>query len=126
MVQTAKRSFPRTLDSARRAREWVKVICLGWQKDPNECDDLVLITSELVTNALLHGKGRIGVNLTHSAQSIRVQVSDAGHDPINMGAPTTDGTTGRGLSIVDALSERWGTRKNSHGHVVVWADVTAT
>src|ERR1700728_2297576 len=99
MVENAHRCFPRKVQSARRAREWVKLTCLGWREDPGKCDALVLVTSELVSNALLHGDGPIDVDLTHSTKSIHVEVSDAGHGPINMGEPATDATHGRGLPI---------------------------
>jgi anti-sigma regulatory factor (Ser/Thr protein kinase) len=89
MVQTAHRCFPRTLQGARRAREWVKFICVRWREDPDRCDYFVLVTSELVSNALVHGQGSIDVILRRSGESIHIEVSDSrGAGRIKMKEPT--------------------------------------
>ena len=80
--------------------------------------DLELVVSELVTNAVEHGRGTIQVGVEHSEREIRGFVSDRG-DGFAYQLRALDGTDsrGRGLAIVDALVTRWGIR---HGSTQVW------
>lgn len=71
-------------------------------------DDLVLMVSELVTNAVRHGPpGRVFLRLIESQESLRVEVQQ-----LPESAPTLNGEkprSGFGLKIVEALSDAWGT-----------------
>jgi anti-sigma regulatory factor (Ser/Thr protein kinase) len=86
--------------------------------------DAVLLTSELVTNAVRHAHLEdadvIRLEVTTQPHAVRVIVIDEGpgFDP---GRPATDrGTGGWGLKLVDALSDRWGTQAAPHG---VWFEL---
>ena len=76
--------------------------------------DLELVVSELVTNAVEHGRGTIRVLIEHSEEEIRGSVSDHGsgfaYRPRALGG-TQD--RGRGLAIVDVLVTKWGIRRGS-------------
>ncbi|SRR6266536_6217130 len=62
-----------------------------------------LIVSELVTNALRHGDGPIGVRLSYAGGDLRVEVHDAGAGrPVRQHAATDD-ECGRGLELLDGL-----------------------
>jgi anti-sigma regulatory factor (Ser/Thr protein kinase) len=80
--------------------------------------DLELVVSELVTNAVEHGRGTIRVEVTHTDHEIRGSVTDRGsgfaYEPREL-SRTDD--RGRGLAIVNALVTRWGIR---HGSTQVW------
>ncbi len=71
--------------------------------------DLLLVISELVTNASVHGQGKILLRLQLDGQTIRGEVIDDGagfeHEVRERG-PEDIG--GRGLFLVDALTNRWG------------------
>ena len=71
-------------------------------------DDLVLMVSELVTNAVRHGpRGRVFLRLIESKESLRVEVQQ-----LHETATTLNGKkprSGFGLKIVEALSDAWGT-----------------
>ena len=89
--------------------------------------DAALVVSELLSNALQHGKPlggeeiRVAWNL--DADSIRVAVSDGGGPTRpELGEPTPTATGGRGLRIVARLSRRWGTLCDDEG-TTVWAEV---
>ena len=85
-------------------------------------DDVALVVSELVTNAVVHGDGDVRVDVTVATGEVRVEVAD--HEralPDRHDAPA-DAESGRGLAIVSQLARRWGVRTEGDGKVV-WADL---
>jgi PAS domain S-box-containing protein len=68
-----------------------------------------LLTSELVTNALRHANGPLQLGLRRTASEIIIEVSDRGAERpvVRPEDPTSE--TGRGMLLVDALSDTWGT-----------------
>lgn len=89
-------------------------------------DDTLLLTSELVTNAIRHGEGDITVRLWPGPDVVRLEVSDT--NP-RLPAPRQAGTeaeAGRGLALVDALSSRWGASpQHSPAGKTVWFELDA-
>jgi anti-sigma regulatory factor (Ser/Thr protein kinase) len=89
--------------------------------------DAALVLSELLSNALRHATPLPGSGLRVAwrldAGSVRVQVSDGGAQTLpELGEPNPSTTGGRGLRIVDRLSQCWGTRSEDEG-TTVWAEV---
>ncbi|MEV0374965.1 ATP-binding protein [Streptomyces sp. NPDC050636] len=76
-----------------------------------------LLTSELVTNALVHAKGGAIVRATVTDR-LRVEVRDFASQPPEPRAPTADGTSGRGLMLVRSLADAWGVRSHAVGKSV--------
>jgi anti-sigma regulatory factor (Ser/Thr protein kinase) len=79
-----------------------------WGLPDGVCDDVVLVVSELVTNAIVHAVSDVVVcRLLGGGSEVRVEVGSEGHS-----APRTDlrppGEGGRGLVVVEALSTAWG------------------
>jgi two-component sensor histidine kinase len=76
-------------------------------------NDVSLVATELVTNALRHAGTPAQVSLTRIGQSLLLTVTD-GSDraPRPRQAAATD-TGGRGLTIVEALTQQWGTAPSS-------------
>jgi anti-sigma regulatory factor (Ser/Thr protein kinase) len=71
------------------------------------CDDLVLIASELVTNAVQSGADDISISVVVSAEGFLLTVNDDGPGwPVMSGAPAA-AEHGRGLAIVDHLADSW-------------------
>jgi serine/threonine-protein kinase RsbW len=73
-------------------------------------DDVLLATSEVVTNAVLHGDGLVTVRVWTDGAVVRVEVADEGSA---VPQPSADrggehAEDGRGLFIVDAVTTRWG------------------
>ncbi|CAM5444048.1 ATP-binding protein [Streptomyces viridifaciens] len=84
-------------------------------------DSACLILSEVVTNALLHGEGRPGITLELLCGELHITVSDASGGPLLRQAWDDARASGRGLDIVEALSEEWAVELiGSHGKAV-WA-----
>jgi serine/threonine-protein kinase RsbW len=79
--------------------------------------------SELVTNALLHGDGEIDVTVGRSSDRVRLAVGDegSGPEPLGIREPTSTGSGGWGLRLVDGLSDAWGADRVP-GRTLVWMD----
>lgn len=87
---------------------------------PTLCDDVELVVSELVTNAVRAGSPTVTVQVSVQNAEVVLRVSDeAGGWPEQRQAGIHD-TTGRGLPLVSALSSSWGVRIAGPGKVV-WA-----
>lgn len=87
----------------------------GWLRDAlshTQLDDVKLLVSELVTNAVRHPQdnGRIELEVAATSDNVRVVVSDpgTGFTKPKVGAPPADQFGGRGLLIVDRIASRWG------------------
>jgi anti-sigma regulatory factor (Ser/Thr protein kinase) len=92
-------------------------------------DDIVaramLATSELVTNAVLHGRPPIQLRLRLTARHAIVEVYDGTALLPRRLRPTPDDEHGRGLQLVASIAERWGTRPLPHGKSV-WCMLALT
>ncbi len=91
--------------------------------------DVALVITELFSNALRHAVplsgSKIRVAWRIDADNVQVSVSDGGGQTVpELGEPTQAATGGRGLSIVEKLSRRWGTSTGDEG-TTVWAEVPA-
>ncbi|KAB2342129.1 ATP-binding SpoIIE family protein phosphatase [Actinomadura rudentiformis] len=80
-------------------------------------DTVELLVSELVTNALLHGAGAIGMRLIKGS-TLLCEVNDDGHELPRLCQADANDESGRGLQLVSHLAERWGTRRTDLGKVV--------
>ncbi|HET6877176.1 MAG TPA: ATP-binding protein [Jatrophihabitans sp.] len=96
---------------------------------PDSIDDVVLVASELVTNAVLHARdGLTGLDVAwdviddHSSSAVVVRVNDTSSTPPLRRQAGPQATGGRGLAIVAAIAEDWGVRPQSSGKQV-WARV---
>lgn len=81
-------------------------------------DDGELAISELVTNAVLHGRDPISLRLVRDECCVRVEVRDG--SPVSPSFSMLDPTavTGRGLMLISAASDRWGVEPTSSGKCV--------
>jgi PAS domain S-box-containing protein len=86
--------------------------------------DATLATSELVTNAVRHGRPPVELRMRIEGADVQVEVRDrATYQPRKL-RPDDDDEHGRGLQIVAALATRWGTRPTEHGKSV-WCVLSA-
>ncbi|WP_260609680.1 ATP-binding protein [Streptomyces sp. WAC06614] len=100
-------SLPESASTARRITQCVVVRL--WGLSPQIAEHVVLLVSELVGNAVRHtGARSFGLRMLRRRGWIRVEVRDPSRGlPCLMPVHELD-TTGRGLFLVDKLSDRWG------------------
>jgi anti-sigma regulatory factor (Ser/Thr protein kinase) len=72
-------------------------------------DTAQLLVSEVVTNAVRHGRGPVELRTGLTPSHLWVEVEDHGPGRPRQEAPEASEDRGRGLSIVDALASAWGT-----------------
>ncbi|MEU3305161.1 SpoIIE family protein phosphatase [Streptomyces sp. NPDC006678] len=118
-AQVASWTLPGDETAIRRARNLAACQLAEWGLEDLE-DSTTLIVSELVTNAVRHSTGPIGLRLIQH-QVLTVEVSDAGACTPRARSPRTMDEHGRGLFLVAQLSQRWGSRPVPDGKVV-WAE----
>jgi anti-sigma regulatory factor (Ser/Thr protein kinase) len=87
--------------------------------------DVTLAVSELVTNAVLHGSGRIDLRIEADDESVKGEVIDegGGFERQLREDGGVDHVAGRGLLIVGQLTERWGVHE---GTTHVWFEIRVT
>lgn len=108
------RSDPR---AARHARQFISDVLLEWDLfEPRET--IVLLVSEVVTNALFHTGGEVDLLMIRLPNRVRVEVGDqASTAPLNLGAGLL-AESGRGVPLVTGFSDRWGSFPRGQGKVV--------
>ncbi|MEU5145287.1 ATP-binding protein [Streptomyces sp. NPDC021139] len=113
--------FPAAPDAVRTARSLVRRTLDDWRLD-SVGDIAALLVSELVTNALRHATGPIGVRVVRDPAGVAgvllVEVSDPLPDPPRERAARPDDEDGRGLQLVATAARRWGTRPGEAGKTV--------
>lgn len=126
-VRRAAFTVPATPESVGIARKKTAALIDEW-KLPVDTDTAVLLLSEIVTNAILHGitptrqqPTHISVGLLETPTGLHVEV----HDPndgkpnhVTVNHPAAQAESGRGLELVDVLSTAWGCTYTPEGKFV--------
>lgn len=100
------------------ARRFVAETCAAAHVSVDTCDLAVLLTSEAVTNAFLHGRSEARIGVEVSAHYVRVEVGDDNSRQPHLQTDDPDALDGRGLQILAAASRQWGVRTDELGKVV--------
>ena len=114
--------FPSVAPSAASARRFVAAALRRWGCPDDFIELVLLLTSELVTNAYRHAGTETRVSVRLDDDRTRVEVRDVGRGEPELRPLDTDRVDGRGLQIVDALSDRWGYHSNAGG-TAVWFEL---
>ncbi len=114
--------LPREETSVFAARRFVAARLEG-RCPPEVVDAAILLVSELVTNAVRYGAEPIelDVRCTPNADEVTVTVTDANPAPPLLCPSLPDATGGRGLHLVEALSDSWGHEQQGAGKRVWFA-----
>jgi serine phosphatase RsbU (regulator of sigma subunit)/anti-sigma regulatory factor (Ser/Thr protein kinase) len=115
--QTAEVTLPDEPQAVSCARRLVRATLRRWRID-NLCGNAELLISELVTNALRHGCGPIGVRLLRAATCLVVEVADGSPVPPAPRIADPLAEAGRGMQLIKLLARRWGTRPTPTGKIV--------
>jgi anti-sigma regulatory factor (Ser/Thr protein kinase) len=117
------------LRAPRAARAFVAETLTAWNVQADEVEAARLVVSELVTNAVLHApeSPTISVGLRLTDRAVRVLVTDGGLDEPEHRAQPDPGTAeaGRGVWLVDAFADRWGTETDGREGKTVWCELRA-
>jgi anti-sigma regulatory factor (Ser/Thr protein kinase) len=122
MTATRWKAFDGTDGQVRNVRRWLETLLAPGPAR----DDLVLVATELSTNAVRHtasGRGgRFTVEIVQLDSVVRLTVADGGAptEPLPASDPLAE--HGRGLFVVQALAERTGVTGDCHGREV-WAEL---
>jgi anti-sigma regulatory factor (Ser/Thr protein kinase) len=107
--------------AAAEARRRVRVAIRSWQV-PVDMDAALLLTSELVTNAVRHEAGQraqaVVLAIACSRGRLRVDVHDTSPSLPSVAEVPADAETGRGLLLVETLSDEWGCYRTPAGKAV--------
>jgi serine/threonine-protein kinase RsbW len=105
----------------RRARHEVED-ALASRVTARVLGDVMLLVSELVTNAVRHAAtDEFEIAIEVAAGGLRIEVRDGGGGFVPVIAPSQDGNGGYGLYIVDRLADRWGVDCGEQG--VIWLEL---
>lgn len=126
---TAQRNYPTTKRSVSRARTDCRdfLAFCGLPDAHDFVDDMVLMVSELMTNAVTHGRvpgtsGRhVRMAIEKTGDVVRVEVRDTQSDKGPHLCADSQAIGGRGLVLVDALSDAWGVSPEVIGKTV-WVE----
>jgi anti-anti-sigma factor len=114
-IERVELDLPRNPSAPGLARAEVRAVLPGRISDSDRAT-LTLLTSELVTNAVIHPEpgveGAVGLRITAYPDRVRVEVDDAGSGfDLQDLAPRPREAGGHGLIVVDGVSSRWGTSR---------------
>ncbi|MDT0570697.1 ATP-binding protein [Streptomyces sp. DSM 3412] len=125
------RNFSLRLSSTPRGARLARLLATeqlrtwGLPSDPAEH-----IVAELAANAATHGRvqGRdFDLTLYVIGRTLRIEVTDTHHERLPQAqhpAPDAGSESGRGLLLVEALADRWGTTPGRPPRKTVWAEIT--
>jgi len=113
-----------------RARRWARSRLHGCGVDPDAplAETLMLVVSELVTNAVVHTGCPAVLRLVFPVgadaerRPVRIEVADSSAQPPQRRCALGEATSGRGLEMVDCLSDRWGWHPDGAGKRV-WCEI---
>lgn len=115
--------FDRRRITPGAARAFVTDALTQWGRT-ERLDDIRLCTSELTTNAVLHGApvgGRILVRVELHATVLRIEVHDGGSGTPAKREARSTAEDGRGLLLVSAVADHWGVSRRQGPGKCVWA-----
>lgn len=116
--RTEVRTFPADQVSARSARHFAVERSRAFGASIDTADTIALLTSELVTNAVIHARTDVHLSVVRRDGRIRVCVSDENTRMPTPAVAPIDATSGRGLLLVQSAAAAWGVETTSEGKTI--------
>jgi anti-sigma regulatory factor (Ser/Thr protein kinase) len=98
--------LPPAARSVTEARRFVLAALATWGRD-GLADTAVLLTSEVVTNAVLHARTPVQLAVSQVSDGVCVEVSDGSRRKPTLRRAGQEATNGRGVALLDQLADRW-------------------
>ena len=122
VVAEVKEGLSADTASASRARRFVDEVLSRWHCG-ELLDDVQLLVSELVTNAVVHAGSDVEIAVRLLVDSVRIEVVDRAPDAtLRASSPAVEDESGRGLLLVETLASAWGVEPLDGGKAV-WFEV---
>ncbi len=121
--RSASMEVPAEPTAPSRVRHWMTAQLSDWRVPESIIGAAVLCTSELTTNALLHAGTAARVEIDLSSERLLVSVADSGtRGTVTKAQTDTLSSRGRGLGLIEQLSDAWGTDPTVRGSTV-WFEI---
>ena len=111
--------------AVHQARSFTRGTLDTWALPTSLARDAILLVSEMVTNAIVHGRAPIHLRLLHAREHLLVEVDDMATAVPRKLRPTANDIHGRGLQLVAMMADEWGTRP-IHDGKSVWCALALT
>ena len=111
--------------AVRDARVAVRSALAGCRIPPDRAADIILVVSELVTNAVLYGGPAMDLTLRRTRDGLILDVHDGAITLPRRLRATPDEEHGRGVYLMSLLADRWGARATERGKSV-WCTFTTS
>lgn len=120
---TTRLALAPSAEAGSLARRTLRQLFAAARVDRDTSETAVLLATELVTNAVEHGRGSAYLDATVEAGAIRLEVTDSSTVEPRPNTEVSDlDERGRGLILIDALASRWGVRPQPEGKTV-WCEL---
>jgi PAS domain S-box-containing protein len=116
--RTVMLDVPGAASSLHSGRSFTAATLRHWELPEGIIEDATLIVSELLTNAIIHGRPPIRLRLRRTRHELAIEVDDGDSAMPRKLRTTPDDEHGRGLAIVADLASRWAARANGFGKTV--------
>ncbi|MCS7484795.1 ATP-binding protein [Umezawaea endophytica] len=116
--------LPAESGSCSRARRLVDEAVTSWGLPEEFADDAALVVTELVSNGADHAEGPLRLTVNRTEGGVRIEVHDRSSALPVVRPVSPESPRGRGMIIVNALSDSWGVEPDADGKTV-WAELVA-
>jgi anti-sigma regulatory factor (Ser/Thr protein kinase) len=116
--------LPGDVTTPAAARRFVRAARESVEADPVVIETAELLTTELVTNAIVHAGCKSHLFIRPAKGVVRVEITDPDDRLPAMAAPDTDALGGRGLIIVNGLASAWGVEATTEGGKTIWFELS--
>lgn len=122
VTRSVSREFPAHVRSPRAARTLVAETLRGWGYEGRLLYEAQLVVSELATNAVVYSHNQFSVLVGAEGPAVRISVRDLSSVKPVPRPTDPDAVAGRGLQLVGAIANDWGTDMGRDGKTV-WAEL---